>query len=119
MLYGPVILGIVLVIPRLGLSALSGFTDACTAVAGVLRSRALDAFFAVLVIVTLVGSGSVWLGPAGSGAHRRPRDDAAFGAAPMISASAARASTRNATMPPSGAGRTATERGISPPASSQ
>jgi hypothetical protein len=60
-LYGLVILGIVLVIPRAGLSTVSGFTDAYGAVAGVLHSRALDAFFAVLVILTLLGSGSVWL----------------------------------------------------------
>ena len=57
LLYGLVILGIVLVIPRAGLSAVSGFTDAYSAVAGVLHSRALDAAFAVLVILTLAGSG--------------------------------------------------------------
>jgi len=77
-LYGLVILGIVLVIPRAGLSAVSGFTDAYTAVAAVLHSRALDAFFAVLVILTLVGSGSVWL----EGADRTQAIAALDGAAP-------------------------------------
>jgi len=77
-LYGLVILGIVLVIPRSGLSAVSGFTDAYTAVAGVLHSRALDVFFAVLVILTLVGSGSVWL----EGADRTQAIAALDGAAP-------------------------------------
>jgi len=69
-LYGLVILGIVLVIPRSGLSAVSGFTDAYTAVAGVLHSRALDVFFAVLVIVTLAGSGSVAGGRLPHAGHR-------------------------------------------------
>ena len=77
-LYGLVILGIVLVIPRSGLSAVAGFTDAYTAVAGVLHSRALDVFFAVLVILTLVGSGSVWL----EGADRTQAVAALDGAAP-------------------------------------
>jgi len=78
LLYGLVILGIVLVIPRAGLSAVSGFTDAYSAVAGVLHSRALDTAFAVLVILTLAGSGSVWL----EGADRTQAIAALDGAAP-------------------------------------
>ena len=78
LLYGLVILGIVLVIPRAGLSAVSGFTDAYSAVAAVLHSRALDAVFAVLVILTLVGSGSVWL----EGADRTQAVAALDGSAP-------------------------------------
>jgi len=56
----------------------AGFTDAYSAVAGVLHSRALDVFFAVLVILTLVGSGSVWL----EGADRTQAVAALDGAAP-------------------------------------
>jgi glutamate:GABA antiporter len=77
-LYGLVILGIVLVIPRARLSAVSGFTDAYSAVAGLLHSHALDAAFAVLVIITLIGSGSVWL----QGADRTQAIAALDGAAP-------------------------------------
>jgi len=77
-LYGLVILGIVLVIPRIRLSTVSGFTDAYSAVAGILHSRPLDVFFAILVIVTLVGSGSVWL----EGADRTQAIAALDGAAP-------------------------------------
>ena len=77
-LYGLVILGIVLVIPRTGLSTVSGFTDAYSAVAGVLHSRPLDAVFAIMVILTLVGSGSVWL----EGANRTQAIAALDGAAP-------------------------------------
>jgi len=61
LLYGLAILGIVLVIPKSGLSTVTGFTDAYKSVATVLHSRPLDVVFAVLVILTLVGSGSVWL----------------------------------------------------------
>jgi amino acid transporter len=78
LLYGLVILGIVLVIPRAGLSSVSGFTDAYSAVAGVFHSRALDVVFAVLVILTLVGSGSVWL----EGADRTQAIAALDGSAP-------------------------------------
>jgi glutamate:GABA antiporter len=78
LLYGLVILGIVLVIPTGRLSAVSGFTDAYTAVAGLMHSRALDAAFAVLVILTLLGSGSVWL----QGADRTQAIAALDGAAP-------------------------------------
>jgi len=78
LLYGLAILGIVLVIPRARLSAVSGFTDAYSAVAGLVHSRPLDATFAVLVILTLVGSGSVWL----QGADRTQAIAALDGAAP-------------------------------------
>jgi len=77
-LYGLAILGIVLVIPSARLSAVSGFTDAYSAVAGLLHSQVLDAAFAVLVILTLVGSGSVWL----QGADRTQAIAALDGAAP-------------------------------------
>lgn len=77
-LYGLVILGIILVIPKTGLSNVSGFTDAYTAVAGVFHSKALDVVFAILVILTLVGSGSVWL----EGADRTQAIAALDGAAP-------------------------------------
>ncbi len=79
-LYGLVILGIVLVIPRASLSSVSGFTDAYSAVAGVFHSRALDVVFAILVILTLVGSGSVWL----EGADRTQAVAALDGAAPAF-----------------------------------
>ena len=78
MLYGQVIPGIVLVIPRARLSAVSGFTDVYSAVAGVLHSSALNALFAVLVILTLVGSGLVWL----EGADRTQAIAALDGSAP-------------------------------------
>lgn len=78
LLYGLVILGIVLVIPRTGLSNVSGFTDAYSAVAGVFHSKALNVVFAIGVIVTLVGSGSVWL----EGADRTQAIAALDGAAP-------------------------------------
>jgi amino acid transporter len=78
LLYGLVILGIVLVIPSAGLSNVGGFVDAYSAVAGVLHSRPLDVVFAVLVILTLVGSGSVWL----EGADRTQAIAALDGAAP-------------------------------------
>jgi glutamate:GABA antiporter len=78
LLYGLVILGILLVIPKARLSAVSGFTDAYSAVAGLIHSRPLDAAFAVLVILTLVGSGSVWL----QGADRTQAIAALDGAAP-------------------------------------
>jgi len=78
LLYGLVILGIVLVIPKAGLSNVGGFVDAYKAVAGVLHSHALDVVFGVLVILTLVGSGSVWL----EGADRTQAIAALDGAAP-------------------------------------
>jgi amino acid transporter len=78
LLYGLVILGIVLIIPKSGLSNVGGFVDAYKAVAGVLHSHALDVVFAVLVILTLIGSGSVWL----EGADRTQAIAALDGAAP-------------------------------------
>ena len=78
LLYGLVILGILLVVPSTRLSAVSGFTDAYSAVAGLLHSRPLDGVFAVLVILTLVASGSVWL----QGADRMQAIAALDGAAP-------------------------------------
>ena len=77
-IYGLVILGIVLVIPSAGLSNVSGFVDAYSSVAGVLHSHSLDVVFAVLVIITLIGSGSVWL----EGADRTQAIAALDGAAP-------------------------------------
>jgi glutamate:GABA antiporter len=77
-LYGAVILGIVLVIPRAGLSSVGGFADAYSAVTGVFHSHGLNVVFAVLVILTLVGSGSVWL----EGADRTQAIAALDGAAP-------------------------------------
>jgi glutamate:GABA antiporter len=77
-LYGLVILGIILVIPRAGLSNVAGFADAYQAVTSVFKSHALNVVFAVLVLVTLVGSGSVWL----EGADRTQAIAALDGAAP-------------------------------------
>jgi glutamate:GABA antiporter len=77
-LYGLAIAGIILVISRTGLSSVSGFTDAYHAVAASLHSRALDVIFGILIIVTLVGSGSVWL----EGADRTQAIAALDGAAP-------------------------------------
>lgn len=57
--------------------------------------------------------------PAASGAQRRSCSDAAFGAAPVISASLTSASGKTRMTPPSGAGRTVTATGISPSASSR
>ncbi len=77
-LYGLVILGIVLVIPRAGLTSVAGFTDAYATVAHVFHSHALNVVFAIAVILTLVGSGSVWL----EGADRTQAIAALDGAAP-------------------------------------
>jgi glutamate:GABA antiporter len=77
-LYGLAILGIILVISKANLSSVSGFTDAYKAVAADLHSRALDVTFGVLIILTLVGSGSVWL----EGADRTQAIAALDGAAP-------------------------------------
>ena len=67
-----------LVIPSAKLSNVGGFVDAYSAVAGVLHSHGLNVLFAVLVIVTLLGSGSVWL----EGADRTQAIAALDGAAP-------------------------------------
>ena len=79
-LYGLVILGIMLVIPKAALSNVSGFADAYNRVAGVLggASRGFGYFFAAVIILTLVGSGSVWL----EGADRAQAIAALDGAAP-------------------------------------
>jgi glutamate:GABA antiporter len=77
-LYGLVILGIVLVIPSAQLTSVAGFADAYRSVAGVFHSHGLNVVFAVLVILTLVGSGSVWL----EGADRTQAIAALDGAAP-------------------------------------
>ena len=60
-LYGLVILGIVLVIPQREAVKRGRICRRLLAVPGVLHSHRLNVLFAVLVIVTLVGSGSVWL----------------------------------------------------------
>jgi glutamate:GABA antiporter len=78
-IYGLVILGIVLVIPSAGLSNVSGFVDAYSSVSsGVLHSHPIDVLFAILIIITLIGSGSVWL----EGADRTQAIAALDGAAP-------------------------------------
>jgi glutamate:GABA antiporter len=77
-LYGLVILGIVLVVPRAGLSSVSGFEAAYSDVAGVLHSHGLNVLFGILIIVTLIGSGAVWL----EGADRTQAIAALDGAAP-------------------------------------
>jgi amino acid transporter len=77
-LYGLAILGIILVISRANLSSVSGFTDAYKAVASDLHSHALGVVFGILIILTLVGSGSVWL----EGADRTQAIAALDGAAP-------------------------------------
>jgi len=77
-LYGLVIGGIVLIIPKAQLSNVSGFADAFSAVSATLHSHALDYTFAALVIITLVGSGAVWL----EGADRTQAVAALDGAAP-------------------------------------
>jgi amino acid transporter len=77
-LYGLAIAGIILVVSKANLSSVSGFTDAYRAVASDLHSRPLDVTFGILIIVTLVGSGSVWL----EGADRTQAIAALDGAAP-------------------------------------
>lgn len=77
-LYGLAIAGIILVIPKSGLSSVSGFTDAYKAVAGDMHSRPLDVTFGILIILTLIGSGSVWL----EGADRTQAIAALDGAGP-------------------------------------
>ncbi len=79
-LYGLVIIGILLVIPKTGLTSVAGFTDAYKSVATVLggASRTFGYFFAAIIILTLIGSGSVWL----EGADRAQAMAALDGAAP-------------------------------------
>jgi amino acid transporter len=78
LLYGLAIVGIILVIPKTGLSSVSGFAQAYKAVAGVFHSHGLNVAFAILIIVTLIGSGAVWL----EGADRTQAIAALDGAAP-------------------------------------
>jgi amino acid transporter len=78
LLYGLTILGIILVISRANLSSVAGFADAYKAVSVDLHSRALDVIFGIGIILTLVGSGSVWL----EGADRTQAIAALDGAAP-------------------------------------
>jgi glutamate:GABA antiporter len=78
LLYGLVILGMVLIIPRSGLSTVSGFAQAYSSAASVFHSHPLDVVFSALIILTLVGSGSVWL----EGADRTQAVAALDGAAP-------------------------------------
>jgi glutamate:GABA antiporter len=61
LIYGAVVLGIILVIPKAGLSNVSGFVDAYGAVAATFHSHGLNVLFAILLIVTLLSSGAVWL----------------------------------------------------------
>jgi amino acid transporter len=77
-LYALVIGGIVLVIPKAQLSNVAGFADAFSDVSATFHSHALDDLFAALVIITLVGSGAVWL----EGADRTQAIAALDGAAP-------------------------------------
>jgi glutamate:GABA antiporter len=77
-LYGLTIIGIILVIPKANLSSVAGFTDAYKAVAADLHSHALGVVFGILIILTLLGSGSVWL----EGADRTQAIAALDGAAP-------------------------------------
>jgi amino acid transporter len=61
LIYGAVVIGIILVIPKAGLSNVSGFVDAYSAVAATFHSHGLNVLFAILLIVTLLSSGAVWL----------------------------------------------------------
>jgi len=80
LLYGLTIAGILLVIPKAGLSQVGGFADAYNRVAGVLGSgtSVLGPIFGVLIVLTLLGSGVVWL----EGADRTQAVAALDGAAP-------------------------------------
>jgi glutamate:GABA antiporter len=88
-LYGLTIAGIILVIPKTGLSSVSGFTDAYKAVADSLHSRPLGVAFGALIIITLAGSGAVWL----EGADRTQAIAALDGAAPAWMGKFARTGT--------------------------
>jgi amino acid transporter len=78
LLYGLTITGIILVIPKTELSSVSGFADAYKAVAGAFHSHGLNVAFGILIVLTLVGSGAVWL----EGADRNQAIAALDGAAP-------------------------------------
>lgn len=79
-LYGLTIAGMLLVIPKAGLSQVAGFADAYNRVAGVLGSgeSVLGPIFGILIVLTLLGSGVVWL----EGADRTQAVAALDGAAP-------------------------------------
>ncbi len=80
LLYGLVIAGILLVIPKAGLSNVGGLADAYNRVAGVLGGgrSVLGPIFGIGIVVTLFGSGVVWL----EGADRVQAVAAMDGAAP-------------------------------------
>ncbi len=78
LLYGLTIAGIILVIPKAGLSSVAGFADAYKAVAGVFHSHGLNVVFGIGIVLTLLGSGAVWL----EGADRTQAIAALDGAAP-------------------------------------
>jgi amino acid transporter len=61
--YALIVLAIVMMIPAVRLSNVSGFTDAYAAVSEVLGSagKAFGDFFAVILLLTLVGTASVWM----------------------------------------------------------
>jgi glutamate:GABA antiporter len=77
-LYGLVIAGIILVIPKSQLTGVSGFANAFSDVSATFHSSGLNDLFAALVIITLIGSGAVWL----EGADRTQAIAALDGAAP-------------------------------------
>jgi glutamate:GABA antiporter len=77
-LYALVIGGIILVIPKSSLSSVGGFADAFTAVSATLHSHGLNVVFAIMIIITLITSGAVWL----EGADRTQAIAALDGAAP-------------------------------------
>jgi glutamate:GABA antiporter len=77
-IYGAIVLGIILVIPKAGLSGVSGFADAYSAVSATFHSHGLNVVFAILLILTLLSSGAVWL----EGADRTQAIAALDGAGP-------------------------------------
>jgi glutamate:GABA antiporter len=79
-LYAIVIGGILLVIPKAGLSNVAGFADAYNKVANVLGTAGdiVGPIFGILIVLTLFGSGVVWL----EGADRVQAMAALDGAAP-------------------------------------
>jgi len=62
LIYGGVIIGVLVIIPKNGLSKVSGFADAYNSVASVLGGAAHDVgyVFGILIIVTLLLSGAAW-----------------------------------------------------------
>ena len=61
LIYGLLIVGIILVVPISGLQSVSGFVDAYQAVAAGFHIHGLGVAFGILLIVTLIASGAVWL----------------------------------------------------------